>query len=205
MHLFLSVLAVLMIVAAWVAMLAHAPKALIMLIAFTGPVMALWTLFFMWKWRRLGKPVLFSWRGRSSMVANWKAAVIGALSIAVGVLGPVVGLTGIWHERFSEPTELLLPLIVLTPWSVLNLLYSLSLTARPTGRPLTDEMMEQLKGKAAFRTLAFQNALLMACIMVTGVTRCSLAVALTVFYVLFLAGMAFFVISYSREWRRMAA
>ena len=205
MHLFLSVLAVLIAMAAWVALLAHARAVLIILIASTGPVIALWSVFFRAEWRRLGKPMLSGWLGSRSTVGRRKAAIIGALSVTVGVLGPIVGLTGIWHERLAESTVLLLFVIISTPWSVLNLLCSLSLTARPAGRQLTDEMMEQLKGKAAFRTLIFQNILLMACIVVTGMARCSTEITLTAFYALFMAGIVFFVFSYNWEWRRMGA
>jgi hypothetical protein len=70
---------------------------------------------------------------------------------------------------------------------------------------LSDEMMEQLKGKAAATAYHFISLMLIACVVLTGLWNCSREVMATVFMAIWLASVVVFRISYSRERRKMLA
>ena len=204
----LSALSLVMTIAAWVALFVGARIALIALIATTGPVIAVWSLFYMAEYRRLerGEPSLLGAAQASLLAGGKRRVAIPVLGAIVGVLGPVVGITtGVWFQRLSESTIFWLWLALLTPLSLLVCLQSLGTSQRLAAAPLTDEMLEQIRGRAAFRTLVFENVLLVACIVGTGIAKCPREVTYTVFYGLLLAGVVHFVVSYQRECRRMVA
>ena len=204
---FISALAVVMTAAGWCAVAANARATQIILVALTGPVVALWTVFYMVERRRVE-------RGESSMVFSVelaaqagpkRAAVIRRLGVAVGVISPVFGLLGIWHAEVSGSMALVLWLLMLTPMSMMICLASFATTRRTPAPHLDDEMMEQIRGRAAMKTLMVENVLMMACIVAAGVASLSLRATLTLFYILFLVGIAHFSLSCQRELRKMVA
>jgi len=204
---FLSVLAVVMSAAGWVALLAGARSVMICLIAWTGPVIALWTPFFMAKLRRLGNPPLMDPLEPRTIIRGRRASLIRALGITGAVLGPALGFYGFWFWKVPRlmPVTILLFLVLLTLISCYILLLSVSVTARPITPQLSDEMMEQLKGKAAVSAFQFMSILFIPCVVLAGVWNCSREVMATVLMALWLASQLVFKISYYRERRKMVA
>ena len=207
MLLLLSLLAVLMTVAGWLGMLMEARLVAICVVGLTGPVIAIWSLFYTAECRRLqrSEPSLLSPVRTSLMGGTTLGAAIAILSVTVAVLGPIVGLTGIWHKKLPESIPLLLWLALLTPMSLLALLQSLGAKSSAEDVPVTDEMMAQIQGKAAFRTLVVENALLLACIIGTGIAGCSREVTFTAFYAIIPFGIFYYIGSCHRQCRRMVA
>ena len=202
---FLSALSVVMTAAGWCAVAADIRAAQIVLVSLTGPVVAVWTLLYMLKRRRLarGEPSLL-WSAEFGAQAGPKQTVlVRGLGVAAGVIGPVVGLLGIWHAQVSESTIVVLWFLVLTPVSLMACLASFTMVRRGPARQLDDEMMDHVRGRAAMRTLMVQSVLLMGCIIAAGMASLSLRATLTLFYVLFLVGIAHFSFGCQRELRKM--
>lgn len=207
MLLLLSLLSVLMTAAGWLALFMEARLVTIGVVASTGPIIAIWSLFYTAECRRLqrGEPSPLSPVGAALTGGTALGIAIAILSVTVAVLGPIVGLTGIWHKKLPEITPLLLWLAVLTPWSLLALLQSLGASSGSEDVRVTDEMMAQIQGKAAFRALVAENALLLACIIATGIAECSREITFTAFYALMPFGVFYYIGSCHRQCRRMVA
>jgi hypothetical protein len=204
---FLSVLAVATSAAAWIALIVGARVVMICLTACIGPVIGLWTPFFMVKLRRLGNPPLMDPLEPRSIITGRRALLIRTLGIAVAVLGPALAFYGIWFTRLPSLRQAicLLTLVLLTLWAVDTLLLSLSISVLPVTPQLPDEMLEQLQGRAARMALWVENVLLILCVVLTGFFNCSREVMATVFMALFLVGMSVFMIGYERGRRKMVA
>ena len=204
---FLSVLAVAMTAAAWVALVVGAHAAMIWLTASVGPVIALWVPFFTARLRQLGNPPIVDALEPRAIITGRRARVIRILGITGAVLGPAIGFYGFWFSKLPQllPTVMLLVLVLLTVVSCHTLLVSISITARPITPQLADEMMEQIKAKAGLAAFHFLSILLVLCVVLTGFWNCSREVTASVMMGLWLASQGVFRISCHLERRKMIA